>query len=631
MKRALKMALVAIGSLGVILAGAAVATKLYWSVTERSEFTRWEVQEQALATASAGMVASANEHATAAGKRVLAEGGSAVDAAIAVQMVLGVVEPQSSGIGGGAFMLHYRAETKALSAWDGRETAPASATPELFLEDGEPLDFLAAVPGGRSVGTPGVVRMLAAAHEEGGRLPWSHLFDEAITLAEGFEMSPWLHHMARRDPAMRTMPGRELFYDEDGQTKPVGARIENPALAEVLRALRDHGADALYTGTIAKGIVAAVQSAKRPSTARTLTNYALLRAGAPVGLDAPADVPAPGGLTMEDLVGYEAKKRTPVCIDYRRWRVCGMPPPTSGGIATLQILGLLSHFDLAQYGPYAPETVHLLAEAERLAYADRDRWIGDPGFVDVPTSGLLDPDYLEARASVIEVDARMRGATPGKPPGAKGTQLYEGESPELPCTSHFTIVDGSGDIVTMTTSVENPFGSRVIARGILLNNQLTDFSFRPERDGKPVANAVAPGKRPRSSMSPLMIFDAQSGAPVAALGSPGGSRIIAYVARAALGLMDFGLDPQAAFEQPHVVNRGGATELEERGWPPGQLERVRSSLEGLGHDVSVVELISGLHGIAFRGDEILGAADSRREGHAGGTDTRPATHTGATP
>lgn len=494
---------------------------------------------------------------------------------------------------------------------------------ELFIEDGEPIDFLAAVPGGRSVGTPGVVRMLAAAHEERGRLPWSRLFDEAIALAEGFEMSPWLHHMARRDPAMRTMPGHEFFYAEDGQAKPVGARVENPELAEVLRALRDEGPDALYRGPIAEDIVAAVQSAKRPSTARTLVNYLLLRAGAPVGLDAPADVPAPGNLSMEDLAAYEPKKRVPLCIDYRRWRVCGMPPPTSGGVATLQTLGMLSHFDLAQYGPFAPETAHLIAEAERLAYADRNRFVGDPDFIDVPTDALLDPDYLAARASLIAVDTRMERATPGKPPGVKDAQLTDGRSPERPSTSHFTIADGAGDIVTMTTSIENPFGSRVIARGILLNNQLTDFSFRPEEHGKPVANAVSPHKRPRSSMSPLLIFDATTGAPVAALGSPGGSRIIAYVLRAALGIMDFNLDPQDAIELPHIINRGEETELEEQGWPPGTLEEVRGYLERLGHEVLVTELISGLHAVAFRNGEVLGAADPRREGSAKGTDARP--------
>jgi len=597
--------------------------RVYWSATERSDFAGWEVGDGELASAKAGMVSSANPHATAAGQRVLAEGGSAIDAAVVVQMVLGVVEPQSSGIGGGAFLLHYHAEDASLTAWDGRETAPASATPELFMQDGEPLHFLAAVPGGRSVGTPGVVRMLAAAHAEGGRLPWSRLFDEAITLAEGFEMSPWLHHMARRDPAMRTMPGRELFYDDNGHAKPVGARVENPELAEVLRALRDQGPDPLYRGAVAEDIVAAVRAASRPSTARAIANYLLLKAGAPVGMDAPADVPAPGGLTLQDLGAYQPKKRTPICIEYRRWRVCGMPPPTSGGVATLQILGILSHFNLSKYGPFAPETAHLLAEAERLAYADRNLWIGDPDFVDVPTAALLDADYLAARSSLIQVDARMKNAKPGTPPGAKAARFSEGRSPERPSTSHFTIVDGAGDIVSMTTSIENPFGSRVIARGIVLNNQLTDFSFDPERDGKPVANAVAANKRPRSSMSPLIIFDAASGAPVAALGSPGGSRIIAYVTRAALGIMDFGLDPRAAIELPHIVNRGNDTELEERGWPPGALEQVQSHLERLGHDVSVTELISGLHAIALREGRVLGAADPRREGSAKGTDVRP--------
>ena len=531
------------------------------------------------------MVAAANPLAAEAGRTMLRAGGSAVDAAIATQMVLGLVEPQSSGIGGGAFLLHYDAATRSVAAYDGRETAPAMATPDLFLDAaGQPLPFMEAVVGGRSVGAPGVLRMLELAHRRHGRLPWARLFEPAIRLAEdGFAISPRLHGLIAGAKRLETQAAtRDYFFGVDGRPRPVGVLLKNPALAGTLRAIAQRGADAFYGGTIAADIVAAV---------RGHTNQ--------------------GRLTEADLAAYAAREREPLCRPYRTWIVCAMPPPSSGGIAVQQILALLEPFDLGARAPDSSATLHLLAEASRLAFADRDRYVADPDFVPVPTAGLLDRDYLAARGRAIDPARSMGKATAGEPPRRAGFRFAPASAPELPSTSHVSVIDAAGNAVSMTTSIEGPFGAHVMVRGFLLNNQLTDFAFAPVRDGESVANRVEPGKRPRSSMAPVLVLDGDRRL-LAALGSPGGSRIIGYVTQTLLALLDGKLDPQAAIELPRLVNRNGSTEIEAGPAAP----ELRSALEALGHTVSVGKLESGLHAIARTPTGWAGGADPRREGVA---------------
>ncbi len=529
------------------------------------------------------MVTTANPHATRAGVAMLDAGGSAVDAAIAAQLVLGLVEPQSSGIGGGAFLLHFDPDSGETRAFDGREAAPLAATPEQFLAaDGTPMDFWDAVPGGLSVGVPGVLRMLEQVHGAYGKLAWARLFEPAIALAEeGFPVSPRLHELVARDELLPEFPAAAAyFYTPAGNPLPVGTILRNPAYAETLRRIAAHGASAFYEGEIAADIVAAVRKA-------------------PVN---------PGRMTAADLAAYRAVERAPLCRPYRDWRVCGMPPPTSGGVAVLQMLGLLESFDLAAAGPNAPRTLHLLAEAGKLAFADRNAFLADPDFVEVPVERLLDAAYLAARAELIDPARALAEAAPGLE-RRNGTWVQV----EPPSTSHLSVVDAEGRAVSMTTSIENAFGSRLMVRGFLLNNQLTDFAFVPEtEDGLPVANRVEPGKRPRSSMSPTLVFTEDEDLALA-IGSPGGSRIIGYVARALTGVLDFGLDVQAAIELPHVVNRNGSTDLE----AGTAAAEAKAALEALGHAARVQEMTSGLHGIRVRSDGSLeGGADPRREGVA---------------
>ena len=533
-------------------------------------------------TASRHMVAAANPHAAEAGREMLRAGGTAVDAAIAAQMVLTLVEPQSSGLGGGAFLLHYDAGDSAVSAFDGRETAPAAATEALFLkDDGTPMGFWDAVVGGRSVGVPGVLRMLRLAHEAHGRLPWAFLMEPAIELAEtGFAISPRLHSLVSRDRFLGSQEAaRAYFFGPDGAPKPVGTILRNPALADSLRRIAWGGAEAFYEGEIAADIVAAVQGV----------------AG------------NPGQMSLEDLRGYRAVEREPLCRPYRAWQVCGVPPPTSGGVAVLQMLGVLEAFELAPLAPNGAEAAHLIAEAGRLAFADRGLFLADSDFVPVPVERLLDRGYLRERAGLIAPGTSMGKAAPGLP--AETAAMPRQDDP--PSTSHLAVVDAAGNAVSMTSSIESAFGSRQMVRGFLLNNELTDFSFRPEADGRPVANRVQPGKRPRSSMSPLLVLD-EDGKLLLAIGSPGGSRIIGYVLRATLGVLDWGLDPQSAVELPHVVNRNGATDLEFgsaiQGAAPGLLAR--------GHQINYRDMTSGLHAIQVTPDGLRGGADPRREGVA---------------
>ena len=544
--------------------------------------------EGASVFATRHMVSAANPFAARAGLEILRRGGSAVDAAIAVQMVLNVGEPQSSGIGGGAFLLHFDAATRKVMSYDGRETAPAAATPALFLtKSGAPLGFFDALVGGRAVGVPGVVRMLALAHEKHGVLPWRDLFATAITLSEeGFAISPRLHMLVASDRFLATYPEtRRYFFAADGTAKPIGHLLKNPALADTFRKIASEGADSFYEGSISRSIVFAVQSASDN----------------------------PGLLTHVDMTGYEAKSRTPVCGHYRRLEICGMPPPTSGGVTTLQILGILQNANLAANPPTSPASAHLIAEASRLAFADRGKYLADPDFVDVPVSRLLDRAYLTKRYKKISPHVAMESVVPGVFPDRHGLGFGVGESLELPSTTHFSIVDDNGNAVSMTSSVENTFGSRLMVQGFLLNNQLTDFSFRPDNDGVPVANRVEAGKRPRSSMSPMIVLDGR-GRFRMAVGSPGGSRIIGYVIKTLVGVIDWQLDVQSAIDLPNITNRGRATEIERMGDHAGMLQ----ALSKLGHDAVAVEMTSGIHAIVRDDRGLWGGADPRREGVAVG-------------
>jgi len=540
-----------------------------------------------LATARRHMISVANPLAAEAGREILRRGGSAVDAAIAAQMVLNLVEPQSSGIGGGGFMMHYAAASGEIAAYDGREIAPASATPEMFLDaEGKPRKFYDAVVGGLSVGVPGLLRMLEMAHEEHGKLPWADLFQPAIDLAEkGFPVSERLHGLIANDKYLKTFETTaRYFHDETGAPLTVGHRLVNEPLAETFREIAAHGADAFYVGPIARDISATVRGAARN----------------------------PAGLYPGDIAGYRAVKRDPVCLFYRQWLVCGMPPPSSGGITTLQILGLLQGFDLAEMKPLSAEPVHLIAEASRLAFADRNTYIADPDFIPVPSDGMLDPGYLELRAHEISPIHSMGTAFPGMP-GIAAAGLYApDDSTGGLSTTHMSVIDDDGNVVSMTSSIENAFGSRLMTHGFLLNNELTDFSFEPSKGGAPVANAAGPEKRPRSSMAPTLVLG-PSGQPVLAVGSPGGSRIIGYVAEALIASLDWKMDIQQAVDLPHFVNRNGKTDLEKG----TSLEALAPALTALGHEVDIRDLTSGLHGIAVTGDgELQGGADPRREGVA---------------
>ena len=534
------------------------------------------------------MIAAAHSAAAEAGARILEAGGDAIDAAIAAQMVLGLVEPQSSGIGGGGFLLYYDAARGVVETHDGRETAPAAAEERLFLDsDGAQHSWPEAAVGGLPVGVPGVVRMLEHVHRAHGRMPWAELFEPAAALAErGFTISPRLASMIESNPDLARFPAaRSYFFHPDGAPKHAGETLVNAAYAETMRAIAREGADAFYGGAIAAEIVAAVRS----------------------------DPVNPGSLALADLAGYHARERPPVCLDYRRHRVCSMGPPSSGGVTMLQILGLLERFDLASVAPGSTKVVHLISEASRLAFADRNRYLADSDFVRVPVDGLLDPEYLRRRSLLIDPGRAMGKADPGAPPGSEDVDRADAASPEFASTSHLSVIDSRGNAVSFTTSVERAFGSRLMAAGFILNNQLTDFSFAPVDAHGPVANRVQPGKRPRSSMTPTLIFG-ENGELVATLGSPGGPRIIGFVAQSVIALLDWGLDAQAALSLPRHVNRNGATELEE----DTPLEQLAPALEAMGHDVRIRPLVSGLHAVRRVGGGLEGGADPRREGVARG-------------
>ena len=531
------------------------------------------------------MVAAAHPLAVQAGYDVLRRGGTVADAAVAVQLVLNVVEPQSSGIGGGAFALHFDAATRALSSYDGRETAPAAATPEYFLDDaGVPREWWDVVVGGRSVGVPGTLKLLDVLHADHGRLPWKDLVQPALSLAmQGFEVSPRLAASiaGARPYGLDKFPDAwSYFTAADGEPLPAGTRLRNSAFAATLRLIGERRSDVFYHGPIAAAIVAAVRAV--PDN--------------------------PGLLRAEDFAAYRVKRRAPVCMDYRGHRVCGMGPPSSGALTVGQILGILNHFDLPGLG-YGADAVHLFAEAARLAYADRALYMADSDFVRMPLSGLLDPTYLMLRAQLIRFDAVAPAAAPGNPPWAEPIAYAADPHEERPGTSHFSIVDRDGNALSVTTTIETGFGSRLMVGGFLLNNELTDFSFQPERDGRPVANRVEGGKRPRSSMAPTMVLGVDGG-PTLLIGSPGGSRIINYVAQVLVAVLDWGMDIQQAISQGHFVSRSGPVDLEQN----SATATLQAALEARGHQVNVRDLNSGLHGIAITPHGLVGGADPRREG-----------------
>jgi gamma-glutamyltranspeptidase/glutathione hydrolase len=542
------------------------------------------------------MIASANPLATEAGHGILKAGGSAVDAAIAAQMVLTLVEPQSSGIGGGAFLLH--SDGKQIAAYDGRETAPAAADETLFYQGtDETIEFFEGIVGGRAVGVPGVLRMLELAHRQHGKLPWSDLFQPAIQLAQnGFAISPRLAKLIALDPHLKKDPtAAAYFFDENGRPLQAGQRLKNPELARTLRQVALGGADVFYLGAIAGEIERKVKEHPRN----------------------------PGYLSTTDLANYRAKIREALCSDYKRWRVCGMPPPSSGGITVAQMLGMLEEKNLQALPPLGgqpdAQAVHLISEAGRLAYADRDRYVADPDFVSLPGKGvaaLIDKDYLAKRASLI--GARSMGVARPGTPFAQHAPMGMDNLSERAATTHLSVVDGFGNMVAMTSSIEDAFGSRQMVAGFMLNNELSDFSFRAHDENGPIANRVQGGKRPRSSMSPVLVLDKATGQAVLAIGSPGGSAIPNYVVKVLFGMMDWNLNLQQAISLPNFGSRNGPTELE-----AGRVSQTLvRQLQSKGHTVRLMEQTSGLQGIArlsVHGDQLwFGAADPRREGVAKG-------------
>jgi gamma-glutamyltranspeptidase/glutathione hydrolase len=531
------------------------------------------------------MVAAANPYAVDAGLEVLRAGGSAVDAAIAVQAVLGLVEPQSSGIGGGAFMLHYDAATGDVVSYDGREVAPAGATPTMFLgADGKPLRFFEAVQSGRSIGVPGVVAMLELAHREHGRLDWARPWQPAIRLARaGFAVPPRLALMLQSDFAGQLAPDAKRYFTRaDGQLLALGDTLRNPEYADTLEQIARGGARAFYEGPLAAKMVAAAQRE-----------------------------PLAGTLSLADLRDYRATRLEPVCRGYRIYQVCGMRPPSSGGVAILAILGILEHRPAQTAATPEVARWHEYIEAQRLAYADRDTYVADDRFVEVPIEGLLDRGYLSSRAALIDPQRAAARVEAGRPPGApaRGADATGGNTG----TSHFVIVDARGNVVSMTTTVESVFGSQRMVGGFFLNNQLTDFSFRVVDDaGRPIANAPAAGKKPRSSMAPTLVFE--DGRFRFAVGSPGGNAIIAYVSKVLIGVLDWGLTPQQAVDLPNVIARGSVM-LETSRMSPALIDGLRA----LGHVLREGRGAenSGLHAIwVDDGGALVGAADPRRDGVA---------------
>ncbi len=543
--------------------------------------------EKAAVRAKKHMIVSAHPLASQAGLAVLREGGNALDAAIAAAFVLALVEPQSAGVGGGGFLLHYDAGRRRMASWDGREIAPLAAEPGRFIgADGRPMRFRDAIGSGRSVGVPGLVAMLEMAHSSHGRLRWERLLAPAIALArDGFPVSRRLAALVAVDPLLRESPtARPYFFRADGSPLRAGDTLRNPAFSDMLARIARDGSGALHYGEVARDIVAAVNAAG-------------------------------GDMRMEDMARYFVKPRAPLCAGYRGNQVCGMGPPSSGAVAVGMILGLLERATLtppmSALAPLSAEAVHRYSEAARLAYADRDHYIADPEFSPAPVRGLLSEDYLAARAGLIGPGNSMKRAQPGEPAMGEKSSRGADATESLAATTHLSVVDGEGNAVALTASIESAFGSRIMVRGFLLNNQLTDFSWIATEDGKPVANRVQGWKRPRSSMAPTMVFDADRRL-AHILGSPGGNQIINYVARSVVALVDWKLDMQQAVSLPHYGSRNRATELERA----PELEALAPQLRQRGHDIRIGAHTSGLHGISVLPDGLLGGADPRREGVA---------------
>ena len=600
MKKPLPFSLMLLSLLSACNTAPSVAPTAAWrySVPEQPEATSgntdkpgWAYQRQA--------VAAANPLATDAGHQILRAGGSALDAAIAVQLVLGLVEPQSSGIGGGAFLLHF--DGQKVTAHDGRETAPAGAQSDMFVGDnGKPLTFDDAVLSGHAVGVPGAMRMLEAAHRQHGVLPWGQLFAPAITLAEqGFKVSPRLHALLQADPHLKKDPlALRFFYNDQGQAWPVGHVLRNPEYGHVLRRMASEGSSALHQGPVAEAIVQRTQAAPRP-----------------------------GNLSLQDLAGYQPRQREALCFDHtarsRAYRICGFPPPSSGQIAMGQILGLLANTsaqsaELANGLP-SPDWLHRYTEASRLAFADRAQYVADPDFVRAPAGdwrSLLDPAYLRERSQLIGTQS-MKVATAGQPAGVKTSWAPMPAQAEYG-TSHISVVDAQGRAVAMTTTIEAAFGSRRMVTtdparpgGFLLNNELTDFSFVPaDAQGRPIANRVEPGKRPRSSMAPTLVFDKTTGQLLMSGGSPGGALIIHYTAKLLTGTLHWGLNAQQAVSLPNFGSLNGPTLLEAKRFPPNTLD----ALKAQGHEVRELDMSSGLQAIERTPNGWFGGADPRREG-----------------
>ncbi len=540
-----------------------------------------------LAKAKKFMIAAANPLAARAGHDILAKGGSALDAAIAAQLVLNLVEPQSSGIGGGAFILHWDKKRQKLKTYDGRETAPLAARPDRFLrEDGSPMPLREIIPSGLSVGVPGLIRVLEMAHKYHGRLPWRDLFTHAIQLSEeGFLVSKRLHKLLQNRSAEDFGPNaRRYFFDTSGTPWPVGHRLKNPRFAQTLRMIAEGGANAFYEGQIAIDIIERLKNAPRYKS----------------------------DMTLADLKSYHAKERPPLCIFYRVYKICGMGPPSSGGLTVAQVLKLIEPFDLGET-PLNTSALHLIAEAQKLSYADRNRYAADADFVPVP-KGLLDEGYIAERRQLISTQETLGKAKPGNPPFTRKSQYGRDATIENSGTSHISVIDAQGNAVSMTTTIEAGFGSRMMVGGFLLNNELTDFSRVPrDKKGRLLANLVQPGKRSRSSMAPTIVFD-KSGKVAMVVGSPGGSRIILYVLKTLIGHIDWGLDAQAAANLMNFGSRNGPFEME----PGTQTGAITRALQALGHKVRIRPMTSGVHAIVVKSESFEGGADPRREGLATG-------------
>jgi len=545
------------------------------------------VHHKHIITAKHYMVAAANPLAVKAGYDVLKRGGTAADALVAVQTVLGLVEPQSSGLGGGAFLVYYDAGRQKLTTFDGRETAPMAARPELFQDkNGKPLTFYDAVVGGRSVGTPGTVKLISTLHKRYGIRPWKELFRPAEKLAmNGFSVSQRLAGAIADDQErLSHYPDtRAYFFNKNGSPLVEGDVLINEPYANTLKLLATEGENVFYQGQIAKDIAEKVNN---------VTDN-------------------PGVLSARDFALYKVIEREPVCAPYRQYDVCGMGPPSSGALTIGQILGIVSHFDLKSLGATNPTSWQIIGDASRLAFADRGRYIADIDFVPIP-EGLLDPNYLSSRAKLIQLGKAMKTVSAGEPPWKNRMALSDDQSIEFPCTTQIVIADKYGNVISMTSTIENGFGSRVMSHGFLLNNELTDFSFASYANGHPVANRVEPGKRPRSSMAPTIVM--HDGHPYIAVGSPGGSRIIGYVVSTLIAHIDWGMNIQQAIALPHLLNRFGTYELE----VGTSAERFKLSLENMGYKVNVRDLNSGIQGIVFADGTLFGGADPRREGTAMG-------------